>query len=75
MKAEMERKISEQNDLEIKAEASESLCILLQNAICYMQEQGMLFKEIANYIGCSEESIILILKEDYKGFLEEIKIK
>lgn len=70
MKAEIMREFAEEMERDVKVEASETLCVLLNNAICYMQEQGMEDYEIAEYLGTDIETLNAIADEDYEKIAE-----
>ena len=61
----------EQN--EIKAKAFETLCTLLNNALCFMYEQGMSKEDCADYIGTTETIIDAVNTEDAYGIVNEIR--
>ena len=73
MRAELEREYVEQKHNEDVAEIFDRIKVLLQNAICFMQEQEMSFEEIAEYLCCPVEMIDCILNDDYERIREMIR--
>ena len=61
---ETERRIANANKL--KAEAFDIAIVYLNNALCYLYENGMSKEEIADYIGSDVKTLDDIDNEDYE---------
>ena len=48
------------------------LFVLLQNAVCYMYEQGLSDDEVASYIGASEPELEAVNEKDLAAFKDSI---
>ena len=73
MMSELRQEIAEKEEMEIRSRASEILCTLLHNAICYMTDNHMTQTEIAEYLGCSYEMLDNVEVEDYEAIVKEVK--
>ena len=65
--AEIKIQETELEDLKIKAEAATRLATLANNAICYMIEHDMDDDDIADYLGCTPETVTAIDNEDFEA--------
>ena len=70
MMSELRMEMAEQHELEIKAKACDKLLILLNNAICYMEENGEDLISMAKYLGTSVDIIRAIDMEDIDSLVE-----
>lgn len=61
---ETERRIANANEL--KAKAFDITVTYLNNALCYLYENGMSKEEVADYIGSDVETLDDIYNEDYE---------
>jgi hypothetical protein len=66
MMGDLRQELAEMETIQTKATAAEELCVMLENAIGYMIENGMGEAEVAEHIGCSVNMIAAINDEDYE---------
>ena len=71
MKAELTEQLAEERDRDTKASAAETLCILLNNALCYMYENGMTDHEAAKYLNTNVEVLNAVDNEDYEEIVKK----
>ena len=66
MKSELMQEFYDEKERDTKAEITESLCVLLDNAVGYMLEDQRSQEEIAEYLGTTTEILDAVHNEDYE---------
>lgn len=64
--SELRQQMAEQEEIETKANVVDTIITLLNNAICYMTDNGMSKDEVAEYIGTSTDILDAIDEEDFE---------
>lgn len=71
MISEVRQELMEIGIINAKVQSAEIMCRLLQNALCYMTDNGETRETCAEYLCCSPEMIDAIDKEDYEMIRRE----